>query len=113
MTQHTPTSSARVLPFPQQPNAPAPPPAPAPAKPQAPIPDPRNFVTTTPAVGYNGVTLTYWDADCIPRIQVVLDVTVGNVDGWRRMMQRTGDQLPPLPAAARRPLPVLGPHLIP
>lgn len=56
----------------------------------------QNFVEISASVGNNAVTLTYYDAEYVPRIQVVLDTSVPNIDWWRRMIQRIGDALPPL-----------------
>ena len=72
-------------------------------------PERTRHVETTPAVGYNAITLTYYDDEHVPRIQVMLDLTVPDVDWWRRFMKRVGDELPPVASGA----PILGPRLLP
>lgn len=66
----------------------------------------RAGVHIEPVVGYNAVSLTYMDEEGIPRIRVMLDHTVPNVDWWQRMIERMGRDLGPF--AAPRRLPVLG-----
>lgn len=86
-----------VLPFPAQPAAPT-------------EPSRGRHVEVTPAVGYRAVTLTYYDAEYVPRISVTLDETVPDVAWWRRMIQKIGDGLPTRPPA--RPS-IFGPRLLP
>lgn len=73
-------------------------------------PERTRHVETSPTVGYSAVTLTYYDAEHIPRIQVMLDLTVPDVDWWKRFMKKIGDDLPPVtPSRA----PMFGPRLLP
>lgn len=77
--------------------------------PEGVTPERTRRVETTPTVGFNAITLTYYDEEHVPRIQVVLDLTVPDVDWWRRFMQKVGDELPPVTSRA----PILGPRLLP